>query len=240
VSRPRIGITGVERSWDGAARVGVNALYVQAVLAAGGLPVLLPPVLAPADAVELFDDCDGLLLTGGEDIDPALYGAKPHPKLGTIDRRRDDNELALIEAARARERPTLGICRGIQILNVAFGGTLWQDLPSERPGPIDHDPHGPRDVRSHPVDIRAGCRIAAIVGSGRHEVNSLHHQGLDRIGKGLVVVATSPDGLVEGVESADPEEWLIGVEWHPEELVRDPDAADLKLFTEFISAARTR
>lgn len=240
MSRPRIGVTGVERPSDGIVRGGVNTRYLEAVLATGGLPIILPPTLAPRDARELFNDCAGLLLTGGEDIDPALYAALPHPRLGTTDRRRDDNELALIEAARARRIPVLGICRGIQILNVAFGGTLWQDLPSERPGSVVHDQRDPRGARTHAVEVSVGSRLSEILGGGRHEVNSLHHQGIRRLGEGLAAVASSPDDLIEAVESTDRSEWLLGVAWHPEELVGDSESADRRLFASFISAAASR
>ena len=238
MSRPRIGIAGVTRSWEGQPRVGVNANYVRAVLAAGGLPIIFIPDLSRDETVELFGDCDGLLLTGGEDVDPARYGAQPHPKLGSLDPRRDENELALITEARARDLPILGICRGIQILNVAYGGTLIQDLPSERPGTIDHDPPTGRDVRSHRVTVTEHSRLAEILGEIEFDANSFHHQAPDRVGDGLIVTAVAPDGVVEGVESSDPHEWIVAVQWHPEELAHEPDAADLKLFAALIAAAR--
>ncbi len=238
MTRPRIAVTGVIRQWEGQPRAGVNANYVRAVLAAGGLPVLFVPDFSRDETVELFGDCDGLLLTGGEDVDPARYGATPHEKLGTIDARRDENELALITEARARDLPILGICRGIQVLNVAFGGTLIQDLPSQRPGSVDHDPPTGRDVRSHPVTMAEHSRLAEVLGEIELDANSFHHQALDRVGDGLAVTAVAPDGVVEGVESMDAHEWIVAVQWHPEELTHTPDAADLKLFAALITAAR--
>ena len=238
MSRPRIGITGVTREWDSAPRTGVNAPYVRAVLAAGGLPVLLLPELSPEQSTELFDDCDGLLLTGGEDIEPSRYQATPHPRLGAVDPRRDANELALVIEALARDLPILGICRGIQLVNVAFGGTLVQDLPAERPGPTDHDPPHARNVRSHAIEVAEGTRLADIVGMAVFDANSLHHQAVDRLGDGLVASARAPDGVIEAVESADSDEWLVAVQWHPEELALEPRAADLKLFAALIAAAR--
>jgi putative glutamine amidotransferase len=238
MSRPRIGITGVNREWDGQTRSGVNANYVRSVLAAGGLPVIIVPDLSPDEAVELFGACDGLLLTGGEDLDPVHYGAAPHPKLGTVDARRDANELALVAEARARELPILGICRGIQLCNVALGGTLFQDLPSQRPGAIDHDPPAQRDVRSHPVSVTPDSRLAGILGTTEFAENSFHHHAVDRLGKGLLATAVAPDGVIEGLESADAHEWLVAVQWHPEELAHEPHAADLKLFAALIAAAR--
>lgn len=238
MSRPRIAIAGVTRNWDGQPRSGVNANYVRSVLAAGGLPIIFVPDLSPEETVELFGECDGLLLTGGEDVDPCHYGATPHPKLGTVDPRRDANELALVAEARARDLPILGICRGIQLCNVALGGTLFQDLPSERPGTIDHDPSTARDVRSHPVTVTEHSRLADILGTTELAANSFHHQAIDRLGNGLVATAVAPDGLIEGVESTDPHDWIIAVQWHPEELAHEPDAADLKLFSALITAAR--
>ena len=238
MSRPRIGVAGATREVGGMPRTGVNAAYVQAVLAAGGLPILMLPELSPDQTTELFGDCDALLLTGGEDVDPARYHAAPHPKLGTVDPRRDANELALVAEARARDLPVFAICRGIQLLNVAFGGTLIQDLPSQRPGKIDHDPPSPRDRRSHRVTINEASRLAQILGETRFEANSFHHQAVDAVGEGLVATARAPDGVIEGLESADSEVWIVAVQWHPEELALDTDAADLKLFTALVSAAR--
>lgn len=238
MSHPRVAVTGVNREWDGAMRAGVNANYVRAVIAAGGIPVIFVPDLSVEQSVELFGECDALLLTGGEDIDPCHYGAKPHANLGTVDPRRDANELALVAEARSRDLPVLAICRGIQLCNVAFGGTLIQDLPSERPGPIRHDSPAPRDVRSHPVRIATGSRLAGILGGETFDVNSFHHQAIDRIGDGLVATAHASDGVIEAVEATDERDWIVGVQWHPEELVANPDTGDLKLFAALITAAR--
>ncbi len=238
MTRPRIAITGVNRTWDGQVRSGVNANYVRSVLVAGGLPVIIVPDLSPDEAVDLFGNCDGLLLTGGEDVGPNHYGAAPHPKLGGVDPRRDANELALVAEARARDLPILGICRGIQLCNVALGGTLFQDLPSQRPGAIDHDPPVQRYVRSHAITITEHSKLALVLGTTELAANSFHHQAIDRLGKGLVVTATADDGVIEGIESADPNEWIVAVQWHPEELAHEPDAADLRLFAALISAAR--
>lgn len=238
MSRPRIAVAGVTREWDGQTRVGVNANYVRAVLAAGGLPIILVPELSREETVELFGECDGLLLTGGEDVDPCHYSATPHPKLGTVDPRRDTNELALVAEARARDLPILGICRGIQLCNVAFGGTLIQDLASQRPSQVNHDSPSTRDARSHSVTISDHSRLAEVLGVTSLDANSFHHQAVDQIGPGLVVSAVAADGVIEGIESADSHEWILAVQWHPEELALQPDAADLKLFSALVAAAR--
>ena len=238
VSRPRIGITGVTRQWDDQPRTGVNAAYVRAVLAAGGIPILLLPECSPEESIDLFGACDALLLTGGEDVDPACYDARPHPRIGAVDRRRDANELALVADARARDLPILAICRGIQLLNVACGGSLIQDLPSERPGALEHNPGTPRDRVAHLVTITENSRLGQILVTSEFSANSFHHQAIDRVGKGLVVTARAPDGVVEAVESSDPLEWIVGVQWHPEELAFTTEADDLRLFTAMVTAAR--
>lgn len=238
MSRPRIGISATTRERNGQLITGVNVSYVSAVLAAGGLPILLLPELAHDETLELFGECDALLLTGGEDVDPVRYRATPHPKLGTVDARRDVNELALLADARARELPILGICRGIQIGNVAFGGTLIQDLPSQRPGPIDHDPPTARDAPAHGITITSGSRLHQIFDSTELKANSFHHQAVDTPGAGLSITALAPDGVVEGMESTNPKEWIVFVQWHPEELANHPTAANLRLFSALIRAAR--
>jgi putative glutamine amidotransferase len=238
VSAPRIAIGGVVRLWDAAERTGVNAAYARSVLAAGGVPIILSPLVGPAYAARALDGLDALLLTGGEDIDPARYGATPHPKLGEMDPRRDENELALVTESRERDQPILGICRGIQLCYVAFGGTLFQDLPSELPGTVDHDPPVDRQLRSHPITVSERSRLAELLGEVEFSANSFHHQAIDRLGTGLVASAVAPDGVIEGVESADPHEWIVAVQWHPEELAHEPEAADLKLFAALIAAAR--
>lgn len=238
MSRPRIGVAAVTRDRNGQQIAGVNAPYVISVLAAGGLPVLIPPEFSVEQALELFGECDALLLTGGEDVDPSRYGASPHAALGATDPRRDANELAMIADARARDLPILGICRGIQIGNVAFGGTLIQDLATQRPSAIDHDPSTPRDRAAHTISITEGSRLHTIYGTAEISANSFHHQAPDEPGPGLVVTALSPDGVIEGLESADPNDWIVMVQWHPEELAMHQDAADLKLFAALIQAAR--
>lgn len=238
MSHPRIGVTGVTREWDNQLRTGVNASYVRAVLAAGGIPVLLLPEFSPQESIDLFGACDALLLTGGADVDPACYGAVPHAKLGIVDRRRDANELALVTDARARDLPILAICRGVQLLNVAFGGSLIQDIPSQRSSAIDHDPATARDQAAHPISITDGSRLGQILEATEFRANSFHHQAIDRVGEGLVVSARSPDGLIEGVESSDPLEWIIGVQWHPEELALTTKREDLRLFAAMVTAAR--
>ncbi len=242
MSAPRIGVSGVLRTWDGAERTGVNAAYVRSVLIAGGVPVILSPVLGPSYAARALDGIDGLLLTGGEDIHPDWYGAQPSSHLHPPSRERDLFELALFAAARQRELPILGVCRGIQLVNVALGGTLFQDLPSERPGPVAHDPPpgSARDARSHGVELTVGSRAASALGGTAFTVNSFHHQAVDRLAGGLVASGWSEDGLIEAVESAAEAPWLLAVQWHPEEMHAEVKAPERGLFRALIWAAEAR
>lgn len=237
MSSPRIALGGVVRSWDGAERTGLNAAYVRAVTAAGGVPIVLSPLMGPSLAARALDGVDGLVLTGGEDVDPAWYETAPHPRLNPPSRERDLFELALFAAARQRELPVLGICRGIQLVNVALGGTLYQDLPSERRGTVDHDPQGARTDRSHDVRLEPGSLAAGALGSATVRVNSFHHQAVRDLAPKLVASGWSEDGLIEAVEGAEGQPWLLAVQWHPEEMHADVGGPDLGLFRALVARA---
>ena len=243
MSLPRVAVSGVVRDWSGARRTGVNAAYVDAVTGAGAIPLILSPRIGADRAGDALAAADALVLSGGEDIAPARYGAAPSPLIGTVSPERDAFELALFEAARRLRLPTLAICRGIQLVNVALGGTLWRDLPSERGSSIDHDPPAARTARTHAVRLAAGSRTALAVGAERVAVNSFHHQAVKELAPGLVATGWADDGVVEALESADGTQWLVGVQWHPEEL-QEEGAPDRGLFaalvTEAISARRGR
>jgi putative glutamine amidotransferase len=235
VKRPAIGITMSDE--DG--KAGFHVLredYVRSVEDAGGLALLLPPG-QPSDAPLLLDRLDGLLLSGGADIDPALYAQVPHPKLGRVVRARDDFELALCREALHRDLPILAICRGQQVLNVATGGTLVQDIPSVVVGAGDHDPPAERWEPVHEVDLLQGSRLRDILGRERVEVNSFHHQAVDALGDGLSICARAvTDRVVEGVE--DPQRrFVLGVQWHPEAFWREPRTFGA-LFEALVGAAR--
>jgi len=237
VSLARIAVSGVLRTWDSADRTGVNAAYVRALLAAGGIPLILSPLMGASLAGSALDGCDGLLLTGGEDIHPSWYGADPSPLLSPPSSERDLLELALFAVARQRGLPILGICRGIQLVNVALGGTLFQDLPSERPGSVDHSPPGLRNIRSHPVRIHPGSRVAAALDATSITVNSFHHQAIKDLAPGLVATAWSDDGLIEAVESGPATSWILAVQWHPEEMHADRRAPEHGLFSALVNEA---
>jgi len=240
VSAPLIGVSGVVRSWDGADRTGVNAAYVRAVLIAGGVPLVLSPLMGAGLAARALAGLDGLLLTGGEDLDPAWYGAEPSTYLDPPSRERDLFELALFAVARQQGLPVLGVCRGIQLINVALGGSLYQDLPSERPGTIQHRAEGPRDLRSHRVRLLPGSRAARALGADKITVNSSHHQAINLLAPGLLASAWSDDELIEAVETPPGSPWLLAVQWHPEEMHADTRAPEHGLFAALVEAADTR
>ncbi len=240
MTAPRIAVSGVVRDWHGAPRAGVNAAYVSAVAGAGGIPVILSQLVGTGVAARALEGCEGLLLTGGEDVDPAYYGEDPSPALGSVDRDRDRFELALFAAARATRLPVLGICRGIQLINVALGGTLYQDLPSERPGAINHDPDSPRHARTHHVRLAPGSRAAHALGVERLVPNSFHHQAVRDLAPALIATGWSDDGVIEAVDGRPEDPWLLAVQWHPEEMHVDVTAPERGLFSALVEEARKR
>jgi putative glutamine amidotransferase len=239
VRTPRIALGGVVRAWDGAERTGLNSAYVRSVSAAGGVPVIVSPLIGSAYAARALDGVDGLVLTGGEDMDPAWYHADRSPLLNPPNRERDIFELAIFAAARQRELPILGICRGIQVINVAMGGTLYQDLPSERPGPVDHNPAGTRTDRSHGIRLAPESLAAEALGVTSMRVNSFHHQAIRELAPGLVATGWSDDELIEAVEGGEGQLWMLAVQWHPEEMHAEVAAPERGLFKALVERAGT-
>lgn len=218
-------------------RVRLSLNYTRSLESAGLIPVVVPPLADPGLAAAIVARCAGLLLTGGEDVDPTRYGADRHPATQAPQVERDATEIALLNAARGAGVPVLGICRGIQLINAAFGGTLVQDLPTERPSAVDHDPNAPMGTRTHRVTVQVGTRLAAAIGGDAEiQVNSYHHQAVDRVAPGLVVNARADDGVIEGVEADDASWWCLAVQWHPEDLTTDVLAWDRGLFRAFREA----
>ena len=234
---PVVAVTATTEIIRGAPRVRVNAAYTDALERVGLIPLVVPPLPASA-AHAVLGGVAGLVVTGGEDVDPSRYGEAAHPTV-EVHEDRDESEIALIVEARRRRLPTLAICRGIQVVNVALGGTLVQDIPSQHPTPINHDPDGDRADRVHEVRVDAQSRLATALGANCLTTNSFHHQALATVATDLRVSARSSDGIIEGVEATDPEWWMLGVQWHPEELTGTTEPWDRNLFAAFAHALRS-
>ena len=239
--RPRIAITAgsnpgtVNHTW-------LRFDYLHAVSKARGLPSIIASGFTnPLDeaeqlAGEILDNCDGLLLSGGTDVDPKIFGEVPHTALGRVDGPRDPFEITLAREAVRRDMPVLGICRGLQVLNVALGGTLIQDIPSDVLNATIHETGENRVEIAHDVVIEAGSLLARLLSTTRVGVNSFHHQAAKRVGEGLTVSATSPlDGIIEGLEMND-RAFVVAVQWHPENFWKTSPLFD-GLFNGFIEAA---
>ena len=237
---PLVAVTATARVAEGVERVRLNAAYVRALESAGLVPIVVPPLGTAGTAQRVLDAVAGLVLSGGEDVEPSRYGAMPHPQLGPVNCARDETELALLARARELGIPTLAICRGIQVVNVGLGGTLVQDLPSQRQDVAPHEVDDERDARVHGVRIDPSSRLASILGVHSLGVNSIHHQAVDRLGQAMRVSARAEDGTIEGIESEDPGWWMVGVQWHPEELTTTPEPWDRQLFDAFAAACRAR
>lgn len=209
--------------------------YPGAVNAAGGVPLVIPP-MDHAAIEPLLEQVAGVCLTGGPDLDPSCYGAEAHPQLGPIAFEVDRFELALTHQADLLGLPVLAICRGLQALNISRGGTLHQHLPDHQEFDGDHRQTAPGTEVTHEVTIEPGSQLSRLMGGHHAEVNSFHHQAIDKLGRGLRPVAWAPDGVIEGVED-DRRGFLVGVQWHAETLVHRPEHASL--FSGLVEAARS-
>jgi putative glutamine amidotransferase len=235
--RPLVAVCGYRLSsgrisgWDVSA-IAIPEYYLDAVRRAGGRPAIVAgPDGAPQEALDGFDS---LLLVGGGDVDPSRYGGPVHPKVYGMDPLRDDFEIGLVREAVRREAPVLSICRGIQVLNVALGGTLVQHLP-DGPGRIAHgNPTGNEPWVEHQVKLSDSSRIAEATGRAALSARAAHHQAVDRLGEGLTAVAWTEDGVVEAIEG--DRGWIVGVQWHPERTAAE-DQTQQALFDAFVRAA---
>jgi putative glutamine amidotransferase len=214
--------------------------YVEALRTVGAIPWLIPLLPHDPDTMAgIFDRLDGIFLTGGVDVDPSRYGEVKHPKCGNIDPDRDAIELMLVEHALATAKPVLAVCRGIQIVNVAAGGTLYQDVSDQVPAALKHDyfptPEQPsRAFLAHDISVKADSRLRQILGDSVVPVNSMHHQAIKDLAPTLRATAFAPDGIIEAVESMS-DQFLMAVQWHPEELA-DSQPGMKRLFTAFVEA----
>ncbi len=248
MSRPLIAITtGSGPNKAGAERATIGAPYLLAVQGAGGVPVILTPQFDESAVRQLLGQAGALVLTGGGDVDPDRYGEPRHEATEGVSEERDALEIAAVQVAVEMGMPILAICRGLQVLNVALGGSLHQhipDIPSEFAPRINHaqttgEAPSPRQDVTHGVDVEEGCRLAGLLGSSAVKVNSMHHQSANRVGRDLKAVAWTPDGVIEGLEMTDAGRWVVAVQWHPEELVGAHEHAR-RLFEGVVSEARAR
>jgi putative glutamine amidotransferase len=240
--KPRIAITAE------AHRLGKPAYlapYKRAVENAGGEPFLLGSSADLEHALSELRRADGLLLPGGADVHPDEYGGRDHRALSLTSAQHDALELALARAALREHIPTLAICRGIQVMNVALGGTLWEDIADQyepdsgRVLAHRQTPPHPRHEPTHPVDLADGSLLARLVGARMTQTNSMHHQALRRVAHDLVVVGRARDGIIEAVEAAAAHPFFVGVQWHPEEMIKR-DAPSRALFSHFVESAKKR
>jgi putative glutamine amidotransferase len=238
--KPLIGIscgTFHDRAWCPPS-YGHRQTYVDAILGAGGAPLLIPPVVDETTLRVLYERLDGILLAGGGDIAPSSYGDQPHEKLGLVDIARDESELPIARWAVAEGKPLLGICRGVQVLNVALGGTLYQDIPSQISHSLSHTLSYEREdwtYMAHDISIAPGSRLAQVMGVEMMTINSLHHQSVRDLAPGLRVVAWAPDGIVEAVEGQG-DSFVLGVQCHPEALQATADPRWQGLFRAFVES----
>ena len=232
-------VVGVMPLWD-AQKDSLWMLpgYLDGLRQAGALPVILPLTEAPEELSQLLALCDGLLLTGGHDVSPELYGEAPLEGVISCCPLRDEMDRYVLRLAMDRGMPVLGICRGLQLINAVLGGTLWQDLHSQHPGAVCHKQQPPYDIASHPVQIKPETPLAKCLGAGRLLVNSCHHQGIKATAPGLEVMAAAPDGLSEAVFLPDYP-FLWAVQWHPEFLWQR-DAASQQIFHAFAASMEHR
>jgi putative glutamine amidotransferase len=233
---PRIGIT-CHALYQPLVRSAAGQQYIDAVLAAGGAPLLLPIGLDTAAFDSLYGILDGLLLPGGDDVAPERYGQAPHPHLGSVDDARDELELAITQRALQDDLPILGICRGIQVLAVAAGGTLYQDIPTEIEQYLGHDvrEHG-RDYLCHDIEIDPASELAHVLGTTSTQVNSFHHQSVRSVPEEFIVSARAGDGVIEAIESPG-RRFTVGVQCHPEGVWRTTAPEFANLFRQFVDAA---
>ncbi|MEW9668935.1 gamma-glutamyl-gamma-aminobutyrate hydrolase family protein [Ammoniphilus sp. 3BR4] len=233
--KPLIGITA---SFDGT-HIKVPKENIQAILQAGGLPFILPYAEDEQTIRQIASQLDGLLLTGGGDIDPFLFGDEPLPSLGSITPERDTLEVLLIREMLSLDKPILGICRGCQILNIAAGGDMYQDIYTQKSSPLlQHSQNAPRYHVSHYADIRQKTLLHRIMGEERIKINSFHHQAVRNLADGFCIAATSTDGVIEAFDSRE-HAFVLGVQWHPEDLILKHPIM-FKLFTAFVAACTAK
>ncbi|MBS4174683.1 gamma-glutamyl-gamma-aminobutyrate hydrolase family protein [Bacillus sp. FJAT-49736] len=232
IQKPIIGITSTSVNYNGYESSMLPISYCEAITNAGGIPVIIA-VSKEEMAAQWLNVCDGIILSGGEDMDPSSYHEEPHPKLKKTILARDQFEVGLVQAARKQKIPILAICRGVHIMNVAMDGTIMQDIESIVPNCIQHTQKASSKTPSHSIKINENSLLFSILGLHEARVNSFHHQAVNNVAPGLKVTARANDGIIEAIEAMNMENgWMLGVQWHPEEMGMDYQMD--RLFSEFI------
>ncbi|VAW39512.1 Para-aminobenzoate synthase, amidotransferase component [hydrothermal vent metagenome] len=240
VHKPLIGCTTYRKASNQTRPIEIIGLmpsYLEAISAAGGIPVMIPLGLSEADLLEIVQRVDGIVLPGGGDIEPSVYEGTRHNLVLSVDEDRDRVEMVVARTAVFHKKPLLAICRGVQLLNVSLSGSLWEDVEVMMPQAMRHEfvNSNPRNYLAHDVTIEADSLLAKLLDCTETAVNSLHHQGIRRLADGLRVTAVAPDGLIEGVEVID-HPYAIGVQWHPENIIHNAPHM-LGLFRGLVEAA---
>jgi putative glutamine amidotransferase len=232
--KPIIGVTSSKEL--GKEKYHIQQADTEAIIQAGGLPIMLPHLTNEDDIDQIAERIDGLYATGGYDVDPTLFGEEPHPNLGTVIPSRDAFELALIQKVLELDKPILGVCRGTQILNVAVGGDMYQDIPTQIEGNVlQHQQKAPSEHGSHFVDVKEGSLLHRLTESEKLKVNSRHHQANRSVPESFLISGTASDGVVEAIESKE-HHFVLGLQWHPENMAVASDIPSQKIFKGFIEA----
>ncbi|MFC7061503.1 gamma-glutamyl-gamma-aminobutyrate hydrolase family protein [Halobacillus seohaensis] len=231
--KPTIGITSSIVSHNNIPSVNLHERYIKTIIQSGGIPIVIP--VGTNEMSEVWVSlCDGIILSGGEDVDPYSYQEHPGPKIQKTNRDRDEIEIELVKSARKQNKPIFAICRGVTMLNVALGGTLIQDIETSIPNAINHYQQAERPEATHEVKIEESTRLYRIFNRPKIRVNSFHHQAIDKLAPSLKKVAIAPDGVIEAVEGIDESFLMLGVQWHPSELTNG-NPSMLRLYEEFIN-----
>ncbi|WP_117170481.1 gamma-glutamyl-gamma-aminobutyrate hydrolase family protein [Paraliobacillus sediminis] len=232
--KPVIGITSSNVTHNKLPSINLHEKYIQAIVTAGGVPVVIPT--GPKDMAEVWVSiCNGIILSSGEDVDPYSYHANPEPKLQQTNLKRDLMEIDLVKSAQQQNKPLLGICRGITMLNAALGGTVIQDIETANSKAIKHYQQSDREDPTHDVQIKEGSLLYKILNDTKIRVNSMHHQSINKLAPNLITVATALDGVIEAVEGPSDAPFMLGVQWHPEEMAH-VDSRMQDLFQVFVHA----
>ncbi|KHF38158.1 gamma-glutamyl-gamma-aminobutyrate hydrolase family protein [Halalkalibacter okhensis] len=235
-SKPIIGITSTVVTYHQIRSVNLHEKFVRSIINGGGAPIVIP-IGREELAENWVSICDGIILSNGEDVAPLSYAANPDPKIKETNIKRDNVEIAIIREAIKQNKPILGICRGITMLNVALGGTVIQDIEKFIPNAINHSQRAERSEPTHEVIIDESSRLFKMMNTKTIRVNSMHHQSIDQLAPKIKKVALAPDGVIEAIESVEGQPFLLGIQWHPEEMASE-DVSMQQIFTEFIAECR--